>query len=158
MHRMGKTWRWWLLPGAVFVAAGLYLSIWGFTTDVRQGRTSSWTMVPGRITESDLRVSRQGRYGEFVVCYEYTVDGVTREGRDLWYRDNVESLSEVRSISERMRDGEAVAVFVDPAGAGRAVLMPGWPPSRGAFWEGVWGVAAVLFGAMVCGVMRRARR
>lgn len=117
----------------------------------RQSAMQSWTTVPGRITESGVRIRhRQRPSAPAYVCwvaFRYTVDGIGYRSTNASFRDDwgVESTpASAEALAAEYYEGRPVTVYHDPSRPERGVLEPGMPQEQILTKAGVASVFLVI--------------
>lgn len=112
---------------AVFFAAGVGLSWWGWTILQDARASSGWPSVQGQITQSVVVEDRDedGTSYEADVRYEYVVNDQRYNGDVVNFGEYSGSRSHAEGIVNRYSVGQTVAVYYDPGEVTTAVLEPG---------------------------------
>jgi len=159
-----------MIVGGVFVALGLLVTAWGFSTLSRAKASKSWPSVEGTVLSSEVTEdwdtttsSRGGRRRESVtygaeVSYQYAVDGRSYTSTRVSFGQYQSSnCGHAAGIVGRYPEGKKVDVHYDPASPGTAVLEPG--AGGGAYIPLLIGVVFVIAGgaSIAGGVVKKKR-
>jgi hypothetical protein len=108
--------------GLGFLAGALALVAVGLAGDAVelafQRDLAGWRPVPGRVVVSE----RGARQNEWRFAYEYTLDGVTRQGSVFTHQPRLRSRADTDHLAAAHPVGHELTVFVDPDDPERAAL------------------------------------
>ena len=136
-----------LLPW-LFIAVGGGALAYGVWTYRLARESVTWPHVNGRIVSSEIEwhpsTGHASSRHEAVICYEYTVGGVTHTGKRDTYLSEQCGLTDPRTLVKRFPVGAIVPVYHRPSDPTITVLVPGWDGSH-FILPGI-GLGFILFG------------
>jgi hypothetical protein len=125
---------WWL--AIALVAFGAAIVATGLQQSRRARSVRSWTRMPGKVLEARIEEQSGPREQDFprwrfAIRYGYEARGQSRVSDQIWIGSRARSFSQDRDEEQRWVDrfpaGADVTVWVDPADARQAVLVPEIP-------------------------------
>jgi len=127
---------------ALFIVAGLIVSIWGWQ-NIRKNRQSlDWPSVTGHVQSSQLSVNITPD-----IQYSYQVDGVDYE-QTMKFPDSMISTPDVAKLEvEKYPVGKQVTVYYPAEAPENSTLTPG--PGKDAWLIVVMGILAIVFGCVL---------
>lgn len=125
-----------LILGAVFLAAGIGLSIWGHGMLAEAKASADWPTVQGKVTSSGVSVrkstsgsgskKRTSTVYEPSVIYDYTVNGKSYTSHRITAGDFSSSSSKrAHRIVNKYPAGSTATVYYNPDEPYQSVLEPG---------------------------------
>lgn len=111
----------------IFLAAGIGISIWGWSVLQNARVSESWPTTDGEILSSDVRVDNDedgtSYFGD--VTFRYFVDGIPYTSDNVSFGQYGGDRDHAEGIVARYPAGSGVTVHYDPGNVETAVLEPG---------------------------------
>jgi len=113
-----------LMPGLLFMAAGLAIFSWGAYGVQAGWKNESWPWVPGTVVQAEVRKSQKVSYP--YVAYRYSVDGREYQNDTLRVGPKYGTMGDSPAkVVSRFRTLKGVRVHYDPGNPESSVLLPG---------------------------------